>query len=76
MQKRPVRLVNLLSAPKWLELAAEVRELADTAQSPEVSSALRELALSYTAMAAGLDAPNGPHRYPRSDQRPGGRHAA
>ena len=45
-----------LAAPKWLELAAEFRGLADAALSPEVRSVLHELAFSYTAFAAGLDA--------------------
>jgi hypothetical protein len=52
----PEKPVNLLSASRWLELAAEVRQVAETARSPEARSALRELALSYIANAAGLDA--------------------
>ncbi|HET7881801.1 MAG TPA: hypothetical protein VFL55_13020 [Acetobacteraceae bacterium] len=52
----------MLPAPKWLELAAEIRGLADAAQSPEVRSALSELAFCYTAFAAGLDASNEPPR--------------
>jgi len=46
----------VLAASRWLEAAAEAGKLADAAQSPEVRSALRELVLSYTASAAGLDA--------------------
>ncbi|HET7880521.1 MAG TPA: hypothetical protein VFL55_06515 [Acetobacteraceae bacterium] len=52
-----------MSAPKWLELAAEIRELAAAAHSPEVRSALRELAFTYTAYAAGLDASGEQHRW-------------
>ena len=56
------KALSLLSARRWLELAAEIRGLADSAQSPEVRSALRELAFNYTAFAAGLDASSGPER--------------
>jgi hypothetical protein len=54
------RALSLVSALKWLELAAEVQELADAARSSEVRSVLRELAFNYTAFAAGLDASSGP----------------
>jgi len=62
MRGHPKKAISLLSAHKWLELAAEARELANVAQSPEVRSALRELAFNYTAFAAGLDASSGPER--------------
>jgi len=62
MQGRAKNPFSSLSAHKWLALAAEVRELADLAPSPEVRSALRELAFNYTAFAAGLDASSGPER--------------
>jgi hypothetical protein len=58
MRGQTKKALPLLSARKWLELAAEVRGLADAAQSPEVRSALRELSFNYTAFAAGLDASN------------------
>ena len=62
MQGHTKNPFSLLSAHKWLALAVGVRELADAAQSPEVRSALRELAFNYTAFAAGLDASSGPER--------------
>ena len=46
-----------LTPPKMLELAEEIRQLAAVAKTLESRLALNELALLYTARAAGLDAP-------------------
>jgi hypothetical protein len=46
---------------KWLELAVEVEQLVSSAPSPVVRAALSELALCYTAFAAGLDASDAFH---------------
>ena len=46
-----------LTPPKMLELAEEIRQLAAVAETLECRLALDELALRYTARAAGLDAP-------------------
>jgi hypothetical protein len=45
-----------MTSCKLLEIVAELRQLAERANVPESRSALRELALRYTALAAGLEA--------------------
>ena len=62
MLTQPNKPVTLLAAQKWLDLAGEVRELADASESPMIRAALHELTLNYTAFAAGLDASSGPDR--------------
>ena len=46
---------TVLWSPHWLALATEIRHMADAAPSPDSQLALRELALRFTALAAGLD---------------------
>ena len=62
MQGQPKIPFSLLPGHKWLALADQVRELADLTQSPDTRSALCDLAINYTAIAAGLDASGGPER--------------
>jgi len=45
---------SLLTPPRLMELADEIRQLAGAA-TPEGRSALEEVALRYLALAAGLD---------------------
>jgi hypothetical protein len=46
---------KVLSPPRMLDLAEEVRRLAGTAETAENRLALEELALRYVAEVAGLD---------------------
>jgi hypothetical protein len=44
-----------LTPPKLLEIADEFRRLASQAETPESAAAFDNLALRYTALAAGFD---------------------